>query len=74
MQYHEYIANDNARREREQQLTNRYNQKPVENRVQNLWMVGVEKHTSHNITAVDVIKILIGLATAGGILILSILL
>ena len=73
MQYHDYIANYNARREREQQLANRYNQKPEGRRVKNLWMVGVEKHTVHNVTAIDIIKIIGGVLIAGGILILSIL-
>ncbi len=31
MQYFQYIANDNARREREIQLARKYNQKPVQN-------------------------------------------
>jgi hypothetical protein len=29
MQYFQYIANDNARREREVQLANKFNQKPL---------------------------------------------
>lgn len=72
MQYLEYIANDNARREREVQLANQYNQKPEGQRVQNLWMVGMEKHKIHTITSKEVLEVMAGLLIIGGVLLLSI--
>ena len=72
MKYHDYIANYNARREREQQLANQYNQKPEGRRVQNLWMVSMEKHSGNNVTVVEIAKIIFGIAIVAAILILSI--
>jgi hypothetical protein len=72
MQYCDYIASDNARREREQQLLSQYNQAPVSERAQNLWMHQVERPSVHKITAPDIIWAIVGLLGAGVILILSI--
>lgn len=72
MQYYEYIQNDNARREREVQLANQYNQKPEGQRVQNLWMIGVEKQSKHNITGKEIAEIIIGLIIVASVLLLSI--
>lgn len=74
MQYYEYIANENARRDREVQLANQYNQQPVGARKQNLWMVGIEKHSTYRITGKEVFEILIGIGIVAAILVASIVL
>lgn len=72
MQYYEHIANDNARREREVQLANHYNQQPEGQRVQNLWMVGVEKHKNSKINMREILGVIAGMIMVAVILYLSI--
>lgn len=72
MQYHEYIAAYNARREREQQLTHKYSQRPSGQRIQNLWLHQVDRSVHYKITIKEIIGAIIGIAIAGIILILSI--
>lgn len=72
MQYTDYLAADHARREREQQLLKVYNEHPVGQRSQNLWMHQVDRSSGHKITASDVVWTIVGLAIAAIILILSI--
>lgn len=72
MQYHDYIAAHNARREREQQLLNKYDQKPVEQRVKNLWLHQVDRQVNYKVTAGNIIYISAGLLMVGIILLLSI--
>lgn len=72
MQYTDYIALYNARREREQQLIQRYDQKPAGQRVQNLWLHQVQKSTSHKLQSREIAGAIIGIAVAGIVLLLSI--
>lgn len=72
MQYTDYIALYNARREREQQLIDNYNQKPAEHRVQNLWMHQIEKSDHHRSDVKEMVGVVIGIIAAGFILLLSI--
>jgi hypothetical protein len=44
MQYHDYMAQENARRERAEQLAAKYNQQPIHKPVSNLWMhTGIDR-------------------------------
>lgn len=72
MQYTNYIALYNARREREQQLIQKYDQHPAGLHVQNLWLHQVEKSTSHKINPKEIVGAIIGIAAAGIVLLLSI--
>lgn len=72
MQYHEYIAQYNARRERAEQLLNRYDQKPIEQRAQNIWLHQVDKKVTIKITGNEILQIIAGLIMVGFILLLSI--
>ena len=74
MQYHEYIANENARREREVQLASKYNQQPTGTRKQNLWMVGMERHSTFKITGKEFFEVLIGMGIVAAVLVASIVL
>jgi hypothetical protein len=49
MQYHDYIAQENARRERAQQLAAKYNQEPIAPKTPNLWMhTGIDRSEKPN--------------------------
>lgn len=72
MQYTDYIALYNARREREQQLVQKYDQHPAGQRVQNLWLHQVDKSVSHRVTGKEIAGAIIGIAAAGIVLLLSI--
>jgi len=74
MQYSDYISQYQARREREQQLVNQYNQQPTGTRKQNLWMVGMERHSTFKITGKEFFEVLIGMGIVGLILVASIVL
>ena len=69
MQYTDYINQYAAQKEREQQLVNQYNQKPVHNRPKALWAANsVTKHSVHKI---DVIETVIGCVIVAVILVAS---
>jgi len=69
MQYTNYINQYNAQKEREQQLVNQYNQKPVHNRPKALWAsTTVSKHSVHKI---DVVETVIGCIIVAVILVAS---
>jgi hypothetical protein len=71
MQYSDYISQHQSRIDREQQLVNQYNQKPEGQRVQNLWMVGMEK-SKHPVSAGDLFWSFIAMVFVFGIIYLSI--
>lgn len=72
MQYCDYIALYNARREREQQLVQKYSQPKCVHSVQNLWLHQVDRTVAHRITIKEIAGAIIGIAVAGIILLLSI--
>ena len=72
MEYSAYIQNDNARREREIQLANQYNQKPEGKRVQNLWLHSVKKQPQRMITGRQIIEVIAGLIIVTLIILASI--
>jgi ribose 5-phosphate isomerase RpiB len=72
MQYCDYIAADNARREREQQLLNKYNQEAKGHKVQNLWLHQVERSVHYKISFWEVLSIIGAVLMVGVVILLSI--
>ncbi len=73
MQYEDYISLYSAQKEREAQLIEKYNQKPIQATNTFIWASNsIERHTSHSINMTEVASIIGGIILVGGILGLSI--
>lgn len=77
-QYSDYIQGYYDAKERQEQkqaqLVQQYNQRPESPANRFLWAsTTIEKHTTHNIQMSDVVKALVGVVVAGGIIVLSII-
>ena len=75
--YSNYMLNYEAKKylqgQKQAQLVQQYSQRPESPTNRFLWAsTTIEKHTTHNIQLADVVKAFIGVAIAGGIIVLSI--